>query len=159
MAFTDAFDRTLDAKNRTQIPADFRNAMDPAIHGETFYICPGESSTTLSLLPEKYFHELSEFLRPDLLEGSDAAAYEVMFYSLSKRLDMDKQGRVVLPERQLGMAKLGREITFVGVNKRVDIWSTEEYRAYIAKEYEANWEKATKFARAARALRAERSMQ
>lgn len=159
MAFTDAYERTLDAKNRTQIPADFRNVLDPAIHGETFYLCPGELPNTLSLLPEKYFDEQAELLRTDLLDGDDAESYEVLFYSLSKRLDMDKQGRVVLPDRQLAMVDIGKEITFVGVNKRVDVWSTEEYRAFVKEEFAANWRRLKQFARKAKAKRVEQSIQ
>jgi division/cell wall cluster transcriptional repressor MraZ len=154
MAFTDAYERTLDSKNRTQIPADFRNAMDPAIHGETFYLCPGERPNTLSLLPEKYYEELAEHMRTDLLDGDDAESYEILFYSLSKPLDMDKQGRVVLPDRQLAMVDIGKEITFAGVNKRIDIWATAEYRAYIDEEFKANWRRLKQFARTARSKRA-----
>ncbi len=150
MAFTDAFERTLDSKNRTQIPADIRNAMDPAIHGETFYLCPGEQPNTLSLLPEKYFDELSEYLRTDLLDGEDAENYETVFYSMSKRLDMDKQGRVVFPDRQLGMVDIGKDITFAGVNKRIDIWATEEYKAYIKARMKDEWRRLGKYARTAR---------
>ncbi len=153
MAFTDAFERTLDSKNRTQIPADFRNALDPAIHGETFYLCPGERPNTLSLLPEKYFEELSEYLRTDLLDGEDAEDYETIFYSMSKRLEMDKQGRVVFPDRQLGMVDIGMEITFAGVNKRIDIWSTEEYNAYIEARKKDEWRRLGKYARTARSKR------
>ncbi len=131
MAFTDAFERTLDAKNRTQIPADFRNAMDPEILGGTFYLCPGERPNTLSLLPEKYFDELADLMRGDLLSDDDAEAFETLFYSLSKKLDMDKQGRAVFPDRQLEMVDIGKEITVAGANRRINIWSTAEYKAYV----------------------------
>ncbi|GJM26400.1 MAG: transcriptional regulator MraZ [Phycisphaerae bacterium] len=157
MAFTDAFERTLDTKNRTQIPADFRNAMDPAIHGETFYLCPGEQPNTLSLLPEKYFDELAERVRPDLLDGDEAQSYEILFFSLSKRLDMDKQGRVVLPDRQLAMVDIGKDITFAGTNKRIDIWATKEYLAYIDDEFKANWRRLKQFGRSARSKQARAS--
>ena len=147
MVFTDAYERTLDAKNRIQIPRQLRAAMDPEVHGEAFFACPGEWPGTLSLHPERTFYLRAERLGADRISGEDPLIYEQLYYSLASRLEMDKQGRVVLPERQIALVNLGKEITLTGANTRIDIWPTAAYRAFVQTEFASKWTALQRFAR------------
>jgi MraZ protein len=147
MVFTDAYERTIDIKNRIQIPAQFRAAMDPERDGETFYLCPGERLNTLSLFPERRFYRLAEQLRTEQVSGDDSLEFEQLYYSLASRLEMDKQGRVVLPERQLALVQLGKDITLAGASTRIDIWATPEYREFMQNSYRDKWGTLHKFIR------------
>lgn len=147
MVFADAYDRTIDAKNRIQIPAQYRSLMDPDVHGTAFYLCPGERTNTLSLYPERVFEGIAERLRTDEISGEDSLAFEQMYYSLASRLETDKQGRVVLPERQLSLVNLGNQITLAGANTRIDVWSTSEYREFLRTSFATRWPDLQKFMR------------
>ena len=147
MPFTGAYERTIDAKNRIQIPAQFRTAMDADAQGESFYICPGERRNTLSLYPERTFEERARQLGTDEISGEDSLAFEQLYYSLASKLEMDKQGRVVLPERQLSLVDLGKEITLTGAATRVDIWATTEYQEFLQTSFNTRWPDLQKFMR------------
>lgn len=147
MVFTDAYERSLDAKNRLQIPAEFRRVMDPEIHGETFYLCPGERHNTLSLYPERTFHALAERLRTEEMQGEDSLAFEQLYYGLASRLDMDKQGRVVFPERQLSLVELGKDITLAGARTRIDVWRTSDYAEFLKTSFGSRWQDLQKLMR------------
>ncbi|HRX84395.1 MAG TPA: hypothetical protein P5572_05185 [Phycisphaerae bacterium] len=147
MVFTDAYERTIDAKNRIQIPAEFRKVMDPEVHGEAFYLCPGERHNTLSLYPERTFHARAQSLRTDEMQGDEYLEFEQLYYSLASRLETDKQGRVVLPERQLGLVDLGKEITLAGVSNRIDVWKTAEYTAFLQTSFANRWHELHKLMR------------
>lgn len=149
MIFTDAHERTVDAKNRIQIPSEFRNSMDPEADGDAFYLCPGERKNTLSLYPSRRFEERVRTLGTGRIAGDESLAFEQVFYSLASRLEMDKQGRVVLPERLLSMVKLSKEITLAGANDRIDVWRTSEYREFIAANFEQRWHELQRFLRMA----------
>ena len=43
--------------------------------------------------------------------------------------DVDKMGRVLLPQRLRDWAKLDRELLWVGVGKRIEVWQPEAYAA------------------------------
>lgn len=131
MIFTDVYERTIDEKNRTQIPAPYRNGLDPERDGRAFYVVPGERDHTLSFYPERYFERRIESIRTDDVPGSEALDFEQMFFSLASRVEMDKQGRVVLPERQLAMVDLGKEVCIAGADYRFDIWRKSAYEAYM----------------------------
>jgi len=154
MVFTDAYERTIDAKNRIQIPAEFRKAMDAKEQGDAFYLCPGERTNTLSLYPERTFHARAEQLRTETIDGEDSLEFEQLYYSLASRLEADKQGRVVLPERQLSLVKLGKEITLAGAHTRIDIWNTPEYSEFLKASFDNRWDKLQKFMRHTLATRA-----
>ncbi|MCP4591008.1 MAG: hypothetical protein GY842_09705 [bacterium] len=149
MVFTDAYERNLDAKNRVQIPAELRNGLDAEVDGEGFYLCPGERRNTLSLYTPRRFEERVKALRTGRVAGDEALAFEQVYYSLASRLDVDKQGRMVLPERQLAMVDLGKEITLAGANDRIDVWRTSEYREFVAANFEQRWPQLQRFLRMA----------
>lgn len=147
MVFADAYERTIDVKSRIQIPAQYRNLLDPEVHGTAFYLCPGERSNTLSLYPEFVFERRAERLRTDEISGEDSLAFEQLYFSLASRLEMDKQGRVVLPERQLLLVNLGKEITLAGALNRIEVWATAEYREFIRSAFASRWQVLQKFLR------------
>ena len=131
MLFTDAYERTIDEKKRVQIPAPFRNAMDPEQDGSAFFAVPGERSQTLSLYPENYFKTKVGSMHLDRVPGSDALDFEQMFFSLASRVEPDKQGRIVLPERQLSMVDLGSEVYLCGAHYRIDVWPKAVYESFL----------------------------
>jgi transcriptional regulator MraZ len=132
MIFTDAHERSIDDKNRIQIPAPYRNALDPNRNGVALYVVPGERDNTISIYPERFFEDKVASLRTDQIAGDDALDFEQSFFSLSSRVDMDKQGRLVLPERQLEMNSLGKEVYVTGAHYRLDVWRKGDYEAFLS---------------------------
>jgi MraZ protein len=131
MPFVFHYDKMLDEKNRLQIPSEFRSTMDPETDGDSFYLCPGERDNTLSLYPNKLWEAMVKELRTRRLPVQQAVAFEEWYYSLCCRLDMDPQGRIVLPKWQLERVKLGKEITLAGANDRIEVWRTSDHREFL----------------------------
>ena len=131
MFFTDAFERTLDDKKRLQIPAEYRQGLDPEHPIVAFYVVPGERESTLSLLPEQYFREKVASMHTDRIPGPDGLDFEQMFFSLASRAEPDKQGRIVRPERQLAMVELGSELYITGAHYRLDVWRKADYEQFL----------------------------
>ena len=120
--FTDQFERTIDAKNRIQLPAQLRSAIDPKRDGTLLYVTLGEHGGTLSIFTEKGFEELAARTETEFQPGPDALRFELQFYGLTSSVEMDKQGRFVLPDRLVKKARLGAEVILVGQGTRIDVW-------------------------------------
>ena len=129
--FTDAYERSVDEKNRIQIPAPHRDVLDRERQGAVLYVVPGERAQTLSLYPEDYFVRKVEALHTDEIPGDDALDFEQMFFSLASRVEMDRQGRLVLPERQLAMTELGKDVYVAGARYRIDLWNKDAYESFL----------------------------
>ncbi len=49
----------------------------------------------------------------------------------AQTLELDKQGRFVLPESLLEFAHIGTEVTFVAVGEWIEIWDKEKWQAKL----------------------------
>ena len=57
-------------------------------------------------------------------------AYARMFFGNADRVNLDPQGRLVLPRALRETAHLGREVAVVGVSDRLEIWDGAEWQRY-----------------------------
>ena len=132
--FTDGYDRTLDDKHRIQIPAPFRSAIDPATDGTAFYVTLGERENTLSLYTEGYFNRKARSMAIENVADRAGREFAQLFFYFSSRVELDKQGRILLPEKQLNLLKLPRpdsELYLAGAMYRIDIWRKPDYEKFV----------------------------
>ncbi len=138
MVITDRYDHVIDDKNRLAIPSPIRNAMDPNVDGDGFYLVP--EGRYLQLIPEKLFQQLAVYATAGLQVPSDVAKARRLMFATASRLEPDKQGRVIIPDRFMRQenpddespeAVLGRKVTLVGVGDRLEIWNQKEFAAHL----------------------------
>jgi MraZ protein len=121
--FTGQYERGIDAKNRIQLPSQLRAVIDPERNGSTLYVTLGEHRGTLSIFTERGFEELAARMETEYMPGPESRRFELQFYALTSSVEMDKQGRLVLPERLRTKARLGDEVFLVGQKNRIDVWN------------------------------------
>ncbi len=135
MTFTDAYERTIDAKGRLQIPSQIRDVMESASRRRVLYLVPGTRHGTVALYPAEEFETMAQYMDHEPIPDEDALTYQQLFYSMASRLEMDKQGRVLLPERLLKRAKIGNEVVLTGAGSHLDLWNKAVYEDFV----ERNW--------------------
>ena len=136
MIFAGHHEHSIDAKHRLAIPAKFRSRLDPDRDGTGFYIVPGQPSTTLWLYTERHFERLSARPSSDLIPDENQLRFEQLFYPWAELVDLDGQGRILVPERMLRRAGLGRDVVICGVRDHLEIWPREQFE----KEAGESWE-------------------
>ena len=138
MVITGRYDHVIDDKGRLAIPSQIRNALDPSRDGEGFYLV--QESRYLQLIPEKLFEQMANQTPAGLMPAAEVAKARRYVYSLSTKLDWDKQGRVMMPDGllrdsahpdPLAQTTLNREVTLVGNGDRIEIWNREDYIAHM----------------------------
>ena len=134
--FTGQYDRTIDAKNRIQLPSQLRSAMEGIGGGTGVYITLGEHRGTLSIFTEQAFEALAERIETEVIAGPESRRFELQFYALACYIDIDKQGRIVLPERLCGKARLEKDVVLIGQKFRIDVWG----RAELDRSLSIDWE-------------------
>jgi MraZ protein len=132
MGFQGEFPHTLDSKNRVVLPAAFRRGI-PESEARQVVLSIGRRSRWWNLftkadwekrveqLYQKYDEDDEEdekFLR-DVL----GSAFEV---------ELDAQFRFVLPEARRKQVGIDKDVVFVGMGKRIEIWPREGYEVYKA---------------------------
>ncbi len=136
--FTGQYDRTLDSKNRIQIPAQLRSAMDPKRDGDGLYVTLGEHRGTLSIYTEREFEALASRMETEFMPGEKSRRFELQFYSLATFVEPDKQGRLVLSDQLVRKAKLKDELVLVGQKRRIDVWNKQEFEKSLAIDWEGD---------------------
>lgn len=139
MVFTGTYEHAIDAKHRLAIPSDIRakiartvagdcEAFDPKAVGQALYVTLGEGA--LCLYTEQAFEKRAEELDHSEQDPDQLLAYERMFYSLSRRLELDKQGRVRLPEDLIEMAQLKSEVVLIGVKDHLEVRDRQSWKDF-----------------------------
>lgn len=136
--FTGQFDRSIDSKNRIQLPFQLRSAIDKDRDGAGLYVTLGESRGTLAIFTERGFEVLSSGMETEFMSGPESRRFELQFYSLASYVEMDKQGRVILPERLRKMARLGEEVYLIGQKNRMEIWSRDEFERSVGVDWDGD---------------------
>ena len=73
---------------------------------------------------------LEEKLKKLPLTNKNARAFVRFFFSGETEIEMDKQGRGLIPQNLKEYAGIEKEIVSIGVLTRVEIWSKEKWQQY-----------------------------
>lgn len=88
---------------------------------------PGQPPNTLWLYTERHFERLAERAGSALIPDDDQLQFDQVFFPLAEVVELDAQGRVLLPERMLKQAGLGREVVICGVRDHLEIHPREQF--------------------------------
>lgn len=122
--FIGEYEHSLDSKGRIIIPAKFREKLD-----ETFIVTKGLDNC-LFIFPKNEWEIFESKLKSLPLTRKDARAFVRFFFSGATECDLDKQGRILVPNNLRNHAKLNKDAIIIGVSNRVEIWSREEWNTY-----------------------------
>lgn len=138
MVFTGTYEHSIDAKHRLAIPADVRTQIEGEVIGRTpeqpvvLYVTLGEGKS-LAIYTGPAFERRANDLDNSPLDAEELLAYERLMFSLARRVELDKQGRILLPEQLLNMSGLGQDVVLIGVKDHLEIRDRQAWRDYVAK--------------------------
>ena len=128
--FMGTYKHTVDAKGRVSMPAKFRTGEE----GEGFFVTRGLDGCLFVYSREewtKFFDKLSE-----LPSTTNKMARDVLRYFTANvhECDVDKLGRINIPQNLREMAGLVKDVTIIGARNRMEIWDTATWETYQAEQ-------------------------
>ena len=121
--FLGSFRHQIDQKNRMRIPTKFKQGL-----GSNFVITKG-TNKCLFLLPENDSGLLSKIAELPVFDLEAQKSVRAVLSSAFEAVE-DGQGRVLLPKELVAHAGIVKNIVFVGVGERVEIWAEENWDNY-----------------------------
>ena len=115
--FMGEYNHTIDAKGRLIIPAKFRELL-----GEEFVLTKGLDGC-LSVYPMDEWKAFEEKLRALPLTSKEARTFARFFVAGAIMCELDKQGRILLPQVLRDFAGLEKDVVLAGNLNRIEIWS------------------------------------
>lgn len=128
------YNHTLDDKNRMSLPVKFRKEL-----GKSVVIAPGLDNC-LSIFTTKEWEKISSKLSESSMIASDNRSFSRFMFGQAVIMDVDGQGRILIPENLKNRSGLTSKVTVIGVQNRAEIWNEKawsDYKAGVEKQADA----------------------
>ena len=127
MLLTGTHPRTLDDKHRFTLPSRVREQL-----GETkqLFVAQGLDKC-LWIYDRPGLEKLAEKLDQTSATDAEARTFRRLFFAQMEAVDLDKIGRVLVPERLVQFASLGKEVTLIGVRDHLELWDAERWQEFL----------------------------
>jgi MraZ protein len=119
---------TIDDKKRLLVPSEIRKRLEPAVDGSAFFIVIGENLLPW-LYPEKVYEAMVADAEQELSPDEDQLAFDQMHFALASRLEWDKQGRILLPDKILKRTGIGKDCVLNGARNHFELWNRADWEA------------------------------
>ena len=119
--FMGEYNHTIDAKGRLIIPARFRELL-----GEEFILTKGLDGC-LSIYPMDAWETFETKLRALPLTNKNARTFTRFFVAGATNCELDKQGRILVPQTLREFAGLEKDVVLTGNLNRIEVWSKEKW--------------------------------
>jgi len=129
--FIGEYAHNLDEKGRLAIPAKFRRELSKGA-----VITRGLDSC-LFLYTKTEWEKLAEKLATLPISAANSRAFARLMLAGAMDVEVDKQGRVVIPEYLRSFATLQKNVVIAGLYNRAEIWDEEKWKSYKS-QTEAN---------------------
>ena len=131
--FMGEYRHSIDAKGRLIVPARFRESL-----GDVFVVTKGLDGCLWAFADEDW-KKLEEKLRALPLSDKEARRFSRFFLAGAGQVEVDKQGRINIPQNLREYAGLSKDCTVIGVSSRIEIWDSASWEDFYT-ESEENFE-------------------
>ncbi len=119
--FMGEYNHTVDEKGRLIIPAKYREEL-----GNEFVVTKGLDGCLFAYGLSEW-QVLEEKLRALPLTNKDARAFARFMLAGAASVEIDKQGRILLPQVLRNFAEIEKEVVLIGVASRFEIWNRTKW--------------------------------
>ena len=119
--FMGEFDHTTDPKGRLIVPSKFREEL-----GDTFVVTKGLDGCLLAYAKPEW-DRVTTGLRELSLVNKNGRQFIRFFFAGAAEIEMDKQGRILIPEKLREFAGITKDVVSVGADNKLEIWSKDRY--------------------------------
>ena len=125
--FSGRFDHAIDEKGRVSIPVRFREELVRQSL-DRLYITNfiHERSRCLELYPPAEWANLIDRIKQKASFDPRMQNFELFYIGGAHEVQVDRQGRILVPPRLREFASLGREVTFSARTDHFQLWDKQE---------------------------------
>ncbi len=120
------YNHNLDTKGRVSVPAKFRDDL-----GSTFIVTKGLDNCLFAYSKDEWI-KFEEKLKTLPLTNVNARNFTRFFLAGATECEIDKQGRINIPQNLREYAGLTKDVCIIGVATRVEIWDRAKWEDYTS---------------------------
>lgn len=128
-SFKNSYRYSVDHKGRINLPAKYRKANSNTLC-DTYVVTVGLEGS-LSVYPMDEWDRLLEKLRNLHSNKKDIRRYLRFLFSNASESQLDKQGRIAVPQELLEYAKIEKEVLIIRMIDRLELWNPVTFKDYL----------------------------
>ncbi len=125
--FMGEYSHTIDAKSRLIIPSRFRESL-----GDVFVVTKGLDGCLFVFDNAEWTAFEEKLQKLPSLTNPDVRKFIRFFMAGASEVEVDKQGRILIPASLKEFAALEKDVVLIGAGSRVEIWSKERYEGTVS---------------------------
>ncbi len=125
--FIGEYKHAIDEKGRMAIPAKFRSSLDKAA------VITRGLDHCLYIYTASEWERLAEKVRALPMTSANSRAFQRLMLAGAVDVELDSQGRVLIPEYLRSYAGLTKQTVVAGVYDRLEVWDEAKWQEYKAK--------------------------
>ncbi len=125
--FIGEYHYTIDDKARLAVPVKFRDDFNKGA------VVTRGIDTCLFLYPKKEWEVLAQKLAQLPLAQAKTRAFSRLMLAGAMDVDLDKQGRIILPDYLRQYAQVNKKAVVAGLYNRLEIWDEKRWEEYKSK--------------------------
>lgn len=122
--FYGEYQHTVDPKGRVIVPSKLREGL-----GDKFIITKGLDECLFVYSLDEWGN-LEAKLKNLPFTDKDVRAFVRFFFAGASECEVDKQGRILIPQNLRTHAQLEKDLYIIGVSSRVEIWDKTKWENY-----------------------------
>ncbi len=118
--FTGEYNHTIDAKGRIIVPAKYRDEL-----GSVFVVTVGLDGCLFIYTKERW-DDIAERIG-EVPGKAKVRNLQRCIMSSAEYVEVDKQGRILIPIKLRKYAALEKDVVFAGINKKIEVWNKDRW--------------------------------
>jgi MraZ protein len=128
MLLTGTHPRTLDDKKRLTLPKKIREQLGEGT--QELFLAQGLDKC-LWIYDQGDLERLAEKLDQAPAADGEARVFRRLFFAQMEAVDIDRVGRVLIPDRLAAFAELKQEVVLIGARDRLELWDAARWQHYL----------------------------
>lgn len=124
--FIGEYQHTIDEKGRLAVPIKFRAELEKGA------VVTRGLDNCLFLYPQKDWEVLADKLSKLPISKANTRAFARLMLAGAMDCEIDKQGRIILPDYLRKYASMTKKVIIAGLYNRLEIWDEEAWNKYKA---------------------------
>jgi MraZ protein len=127
MLLTGTHPRTLDDKKRIALPKRVREQIGDVTQ---LFMTPGPDQS-LWIYTKDELERLNAKLDETPATDQEARVFRRLFFAQMESVDLDRTGRILIPDRLMQFAGLEHEVVLLGVRDHLELWNSARWNTYL----------------------------
>ena len=123
--FLGEFEHTIDDKGRVAIPARFREELSEGL------VLTRGFDPCLQAFPRAKWQDLSSKVSSLSLGSPIARTLRRVLFSNAAEVEVDRQGRILIPQNLREYAKLAEQVVITGMDDYFELWSGNQWNLVL----------------------------